>query len=222
MLKSVDLTFTWNWSEHSSDVTDVLIITNFMYQVKLPPSRLYHGYSCYLCVWWNSGQDLWGSDSSTHYSDSGSNGRHNRCSDMIVCLCVISVCPSVHWELPKGVYLPWQKRGMGWRLRWKQACVATKDIVIMKAFEEPLVSNGLHSRRGNNTHFSLLPVKSMWEGGILGKLTLRVKLSHKMQSYVSIWSGESAPFCVTTISICSEPTSLVSLQQLSKKRGRLW
>ena len=44
----------------------------------------------------------------------------------------------------KASCLAWQKRGLGRGSRWKRACVATKDIVITEAFEDPLVSNGPH------------------------------------------------------------------------------
>ncbi len=86
----------------------------------------------------------------------GSNGWHNRCSNMIFCLCVHL---SVENYL-KALYLPWQRRGLGCGSRWKQACAATKDIVIMKAFEGPLASNGPHSGRGKQRPLESTP---SWE-----------------------------------------------------------
>ncbi len=87
----------------------------------------------------------------------------------------------------------------------------------MKAFEEPLVSNGLHLGRGKQHPLQSTSVKSMWEGWTLGELTLWVKLSLRTQQKETSWV-KTAAFCVTTITIRDEPSWFVSFQQLSKKR----
>lgn len=98
----------------------------------------------------------------------------------------------------KALYLPWQKTGLGCGSRWKQACVATKDIVIMKAFEEPPVSNVPHWGRGKRHPLQPTPSQEHVRGYTLGEMTPQFKLSLQMQHKVSSWT-EAAAFSVTTI-----------------------
>lgn len=69
----------------------------------------------------------------------------------------------------KALYLPWQKTGLGCGSRWKQACVATKDIVIMKAFEEPPVSNVPHWGRGKRHPLQPTPSQEHVRGVHFGR-----------------------------------------------------
>lgn len=98
---------------------------------------------------------------SHQYIINRSNGSHSRHSSLIFWLLSMLFAHLSTRNHPKATYLPWQKIGLGCGSRWKQACVATKDIVIMNTFEDPEVSNVSPLRAGRTTPtFSPFSVES--------------------------------------------------------------
>lgn len=111
-------------------------------------------YGLQLCIWW------WSSESSVYYKQIKWLSQLTFNSDLLA-LSVLFAHLSTR-NHPKALYLPWQKIGLGCGSRWKQACVATKDIVITNTFEDPEVSNVSPSKAGRTTPtFSPLSVQSL-------------------------------------------------------------
>lgn len=117
----------------------------------------------------------------------------------------------------RAVYLPWQGRGWSCGSRWKQACVATKDIVIMTVFEDPLLSNGPNSGRGKQHPLQSIHSQEYvggghfrWDNFMSQAVTLNATQCEQLDKDCS--------FSLTTVSVCTMSTWRVSLQQLSKKR----
>lgn len=155
------------------------------------------------CVWWQRSL-TWEALSHQHIIVR-SNGWHNSCSNMIFCLCVLAVCHLfISW---RALYLAWQGKGLGSGSRWKQACVATKDIVITEASEEPLVFNVPVLGRVKQHPLQPSPQQDV-----------RARRLYESSCHSQGNRLSSCRCSHSRMSFSREPTWFVSLQQLSKKR----
>lgn len=103
----------------------------------------------------------WGSESRLHY-------KHIKCLSQIdsrsdlMGFCLVLFDHLCAENQPEALCLPWQNVGLGCGSTWKQACVATKGIVIMNTFEDPAVSNVPLLREGRAPPTSAQPPFREW------------------------------------------------------------